>query len=135
MRKAVRRCTGLCATLDCALSLTHCNIKTLSPAAQVPPLRVRPQDIAALQAFFLRERERRSGPRSLLAAAPSSVGDGPGSSRLPALQQAAGGGRGGRSRGRGQQKLALTPAALRHIESCVHAPVAQDRAGCQERQG
>ena len=55
---------------------------------QVPPLRVRPTDIAAMQAYFLRERERRAG--------------------------------GGAAR-RGP-RLALTPAALRHIESCAQPP-------------
>lgn len=55
---------------------------------QVPPLRVRPTDIAAMQAYFLRERERRIGSGSA----------------------------------RGGPRLALTPAALRHIESCAEPP-------------
>ena len=55
---------------------------------QVPPLRVRPKDIAAMQAYFLRERERRASS-------------------------------GAARRG---LRLALTPAALRHIESCAELP-------------
>ena len=55
---------------------------------QVPPLRVRPKDIAAMQAYFLRERERRTGS-------------------------------GAARRG---PRLALTPTALRHIESCAAPP-------------
>ncbi|KAK9837134.1 hypothetical protein WJX81_005394 [Elliptochloris bilobata] len=59
-------------------------LDSLAIVIKVPPLRVRPKDIAAMQAYFLRERERRMG--SFTAR-------------------------------RGGPRLALTPAALRHIES------------------
>ena len=63
-------------------------LEGLATVIKVPPLRVRPTDIAAMQAYFLRERERRTGS-------------------------------GAARRG---PRLALTPAALRHIESCAAPP-------------